>query len=89
MPRGDIGHTKTVISLKSGALDTWLENVGDPIPENRSGENLIISELVSPRTGLPTRGLSRWRLSERTGMKFGEFDNSLQSLDRQGLLNKR
>jgi len=75
MPKGDKSHPKTVIKATDDALVLY-EDIADESPEDTPA---VLGELLTNK-GTPTKGLRRWRLKQKTGVRTGEFSEVLDFL---------
>ena len=75
MPKGDKSHPKTVIKATDDALVLY-EDVAEDSPEDTPA---VLGELLTLK-GIPTKGLRRWRLKQKTGLGFDEFNKVLNFL---------
>ena len=75
MPKGDKGNPKTVIKATDDALVLY-EDIADDSPE---GTPAVLGELLTLK-GIPTKGLRRWRLKQKTGSSTDGFNKVLDFL---------
>ena len=75
MSKGSKTNPKTVIRATEDSLAIY-EDVADDSPE---ATPVVLGELFTSR-GSPTKGLRRWRLKQKTGLGFDEFNKVLDFL---------
>ena len=75
MPKGDKSHPKTVIKATDEALVLY-EEIAEDSPDDTPA---VLGELLTLK-GVPTKGLRRWRLKQKTGVTADTFTRVLDFL---------